>query len=128
MGDVVDGGQNFIWMKPGYTTEVWCRLLSNSESPTSVQTISGGRHDYVLTATYSSGKYTLNLYQDGVAATPITNITAGSAAWKINAILNGYATAGYSFYGQFEYLYIWSGRARFNGCRDAFRDRRRQSL
>ena len=113
LGDAagVEGGQNFIWLQSTYGSEIWCSLLPGAETFTSASPINAKRHDYVLTAAYSSGKYTLNLYQDGIAATPITNLTAGSTPWKINAILNGFSTAGYSFYGQFEYLYIWSGRA-----------------
>ena len=112
LGDAagVEGGQNFIWLQSTYGSEIWCSLLPGAETFTSASPIDAKRHDYVLTAAYSSGKYTLNLYQDGIAATPITGVSALSTPWKINAILNGYPTAGYSFYGQFEYLYIWSGR------------------
>ena len=111
VGDAIDSGQNFVWMKGSYLTELWCSVTGAGQTFTSAQYLANERHDYVLTAAYSSGSYTLNLYQDGVAATPITGVTAGSTAWKINAILNGFSSAGYSFLGQFEYLYVWSGRA-----------------
>ena len=88
----------------------WATSFRQCAQTLSIASSPATRHDYVLTATYSSGSYTLNLYQDGTASTPITSLTAGTTAWKINAILNGYSSSGYSFYGQFEYMYIWSGR------------------
>jgi hypothetical protein len=111
-GDVIDSGQNFVWMQgSNQSCEIWCSLTNSSAQSFPSLNNLAARHDYLLTAAYSSGTYTINLYQDGTAATPITGVTAGTTAWKINALLNGYSSSGYSFYGQFEYLYVWSGRA-----------------
>ncbi|MBV8312452.1 MAG: hypothetical protein JO344_18875 [Planctomycetaceae bacterium] len=112
LGDVVDSGQNFIWMHSTGYVELWVGGLIPAGAQTlKIASSPATRHDYLLVAAYSSGSYTLTLYQDGTASTPITGLTAGTTAWKINAILNGYSSSGYSFYGQFEYMYIWSGRA-----------------
>ena len=112
LGDVVDSSQNFIWMHSTTYVEFWVSGLIPAGAQTlNISSSPATRHDYLLVAAYSSGSYTLTLYQDGTADTPITGLTAGSTAWNINAILNGYSSSGYSFYGQFEYLYIWSGRA-----------------
>jgi len=105
-GDHTNAGQNFLWPHGSLCT-LWTSMTGNIGFSWAIDT---NRHDYVLSVAYAAGGYTMTVYQDGTSLGTASG-TAATPAWVINAIMNGYPSPGYTYPAQFEYFYVWSGRA-----------------